>query len=631
MLESLRRGAGTWVAKIFMGLLVLSFAVWGIPALNFSDHGEVATVGDREITVPEFQRALRQQLDALSIRAGRRLTLEQARAFGIDRSVMATLINGAAVDEHARELNLGISDAVIATRIKTAREFMGADGEFNERQFQEILRNNNLSEQGFVSRQKQAEVRQQLSIAMLTGLQPPKPLLDAFHRYTGEVRTASFFTFDPDKVAKIAEPKDAEIKKHYDQNKSRFMTPEYRRLSMLVLGVDDVKKTISVSEPDLKAAYEAQKASFGTPEKRRVMQLVFSDAAGAEAAAKQLKSGKTFAEVAKGLGRKESEYDLGTVAKAGMLDKKLAEAAFKLEKDKVSDPVAGSFATALLLVTDVTPAKQQTFKEVRAKLLQSLQTERAQPEVQVLHDKIEDERAAGKTLKEIAAALNIKHLAINAIARDGKGTDGKLAFTHTQSAPILRAAFEGREGVEGEVVDLPDGGFAWVDVVSVTKPKQKDLKTVKAEVIEQLKAANLRKKLQAVATDVIKRLKSGATMEAVAKEIGGAVQTTQPLSRSGRHPILGRPAISQIFALREGSFGSVATPDGRSRILFKVTKVTPPPAATKQVKERQVSELARQLSDDVMVQYIASLEGRFGVTVNQAALRAALGLTEPHY
>ncbi len=203
MLESLRRGAGTWIAKIFMGLLVMSFAVWGIPALSFYDQGKVATVGDREITVPEFQRALQQQLNAYSIRAGRRLTMEQARAFGIDRSVMATLINGAAVDEHARELNLGISDSAIATRIKAAREFRGADGQFNERQFQEILRNNNLSEQGFVQRQKQTEVRQQLSIAMLTGLAPPKPLLDAFHRFSGEVRTAEFLILDAAKTVTV--------------------------------------------------------------------------------------------------------------------------------------------------------------------------------------------------------------------------------------------------------------------------------------------------------------------------------------------------------------------------------------------------------------------------------------------
>lgn len=629
MLESLRRGAGTWIAKIFMGLLVMSFAVWGIPALSFYDQGKVATVGDREITVAEFQRALQQQLNAYSIRAGRRLTMEQARAFGIDRSVIATLINGAAVDEHARELNLGISDAVIATRIKAAREFRGADGQFNPRQFQEVLRNNNLSEQGFVERQKQTEMRQQLSLAMLTGLTPPKPLLDAFHRFSGEVRTVELLVLDPGKTVTVSEPKQSEIKTHYDLTKKQFMTPEYRQLSLLVLDIGEVKKTITVSEADLKAAYETQKASFGTPEKRRVMQLVFTDRAAADAASKQIKSGKSFVDVAKGLGRNESEYDLGTVPQSGMIDKKLAAKAFALSKDKVSEPVTGSFATALLVVTDIQPGKQQSFADVRAKILNALQTERAQPEVQALHDKIEDERASGRSLKEIAGALNIKHFAIPASARSAKSPDGKIAFTHPQSAAILRAAFEGREGVEGEVIDLADGGFAWVDVVAITKPKQKPLSAVKADVTKRLKSLDLNKALQAFTAKAVTRLKGGVTLETIAKEQGGERKTTQPLSRSARHPVLGRAGISQIFSLRAGAFGSVATVDGKSRILFKVLKVTAPPIATKKIKDRQIALLTRQITDDVMVQYIASLEGKFGVSINQPGLRAALGIVEP--
>ncbi|MDN3719475.1 hypothetical protein QW131_10255 [Roseibium salinum] len=30
MLDALRRGAGTWIAKLFIALLILSFGIWGI-------------------------------------------------------------------------------------------------------------------------------------------------------------------------------------------------------------------------------------------------------------------------------------------------------------------------------------------------------------------------------------------------------------------------------------------------------------------------------------------------------------------------------------------------------------------------------------------------------------------------
>ena len=48
MLDAMRRSAGTWVVKIFLGVIVLSFAVWGIGDIfRVSPDSAVAEVGDR--------------------------------------------------------------------------------------------------------------------------------------------------------------------------------------------------------------------------------------------------------------------------------------------------------------------------------------------------------------------------------------------------------------------------------------------------------------------------------------------------------------------------------------------------------------------------------------------------------
>ena len=51
MLTQMRRGAGTWVAKLFIALLVVSFGIWGIADI-FRGFGvnQLAKVGDTEIT-----------------------------------------------------------------------------------------------------------------------------------------------------------------------------------------------------------------------------------------------------------------------------------------------------------------------------------------------------------------------------------------------------------------------------------------------------------------------------------------------------------------------------------------------------------------------------------------------------
>jgi len=67
MLDALRRGASSFLAKLLLGLLILSFGVWGIAdVFTGFGRGNVATIGDTDITVPEYDRVLRMELEGLS-------------------------------------------------------------------------------------------------------------------------------------------------------------------------------------------------------------------------------------------------------------------------------------------------------------------------------------------------------------------------------------------------------------------------------------------------------------------------------------------------------------------------------------------------------------------------------------
>ena len=76
MLSVLRESVGGWVAKIFIGLLALSFAVWGIADVFSGYRGTaLAVVGEQEITVDEFNFAFQRSIRTLSQRLGQNLTL----------------------------------------------------------------------------------------------------------------------------------------------------------------------------------------------------------------------------------------------------------------------------------------------------------------------------------------------------------------------------------------------------------------------------------------------------------------------------------------------------------------------------------------------------------------------------
>ena len=142
MLETMRRSISGWTAKILLGLLVLSFAVWGIgSSFNGGLSRTVISAGETEVTPSEYAFAYSQAINRVSQQIGRRLTTQEAATFGIDQSVTSQLIAGAVLDEQSRKLGLGVSDERLAQVITEDPSFQDASGSFSRSTFQAILRN----------------------------------------------------------------------------------------------------------------------------------------------------------------------------------------------------------------------------------------------------------------------------------------------------------------------------------------------------------------------------------------------------------------------------------------------------------------------------------------------------------
>ena len=89
----------------------------------------------------------------------------------------------------------------------------------------------------------------------------------------------------------------------------------------------------------------------------------------------------------------------------------------RLKKDELSKPVEGQFAVVLVRVSEIVPGKQRTYEEVKDEISDRLAEERANQEIQTLHDKVESERSAGKSLKEIGEQLKLHFREIAEIDR----------------------------------------------------------------------------------------------------------------------------------------------------------------------------------------------------------------------
>lgn len=628
MLDALRRGAQGWLAKLLFAVLIVSFGIiWNVSdAFRGYGQGAVAEVGGEDISARDFQRAFQDNLRSLKEEAGGRITAEQALLFGLDRQALEQLIAQAAVKAHSKELGLGLSDMELARGLQADPNFQGPDGKFSRVGFNNLLQQINLSEQAFFALRREDELRRQITDALRGAIVAPVPLVEGLNSWREEQRTLEHVQIDAAKVS-VPDPDEAKLRETYEANKQRFMTPEYRKVGLMLLTVDGLKKEVTLTDDELKAYYTENKAAYDQPERRRVQQIAFKDRAAAEAARKAILDGtRNFMDAAKDAGANESDVNLGLVEKSKLIDPKIADAIFSLERDKLSDVVEGRFATVLVRSVEIEPGKESTFDEVKDKVRDKLSGQRAANLLQDRIDLVEEGRNAGKTLSQIAAELKLSFIEADQVSSENKTPEGKTAIDNPNAEAILKDVFRATAGVTNDMIEVTSDSYAWFDVVSVTEPKQKPFDEVKDEVKAYYTDTERSRLIGELASKLVDRLKAGEEFAKVAVDAGGAVETTDSIKRQMSPPGLTTDGVKLAFTLPKGGAASAETSDRATRVVFQVKEIEPPATPSKEQADKIAIEIRTSLESDMLLGYIAGLKTDLGVTVNQTELKRATGV-----
>ncbi|HEV3241884.1 MAG TPA: peptidyl-prolyl cis-trans isomerase, partial [Methyloceanibacter sp.] len=530
ILETLRKGAGRAFGMILMGMLVISFAIWGIADI-FRGYGSqtLIQVGGTEITPQEYSRAQRDVLRAMSSDAGRSLSLQEARDAGLENRVLERLIGGAAVDTHAKSLRLGISDEALLQGILKDPAFQDSTGNFNPLALQQALRNMDLSEQGYLASERERNLRRQLLSTVGRTPAASQVFLNALNNYNNETRSLRYVVVPATAAGAVPEPTDEDLKRFYDNHQAKFTQPEFRKIGVLAVTPEMVKNKVQITDDDLKAVFDKEKDKLGTPERRRMQQIAFPDKAAADAAYQKIQSGTGFVDLAKEQGVSEINLDLGMLKRSDMADSAIGDAAFRLEKDKVSEPVTGALGkTVLLRVTEIQPGKIVTFEEAKPEFEKKILKDRAQSAILDLHDRIEDERGAGTQLSEVADKFKLTYKVFVQVDRQGKTPDGTVVNL-PQKTDLLNAVFATEVGVENDPLDAKDEGLIWYEVLGITPQQLKPFDQVKDDVKKDWSLDEQRTRLVKYTDDLVKQLSAGKVLEDLAKDLNTQVTPTEPL------------------------------------------------------------------------------------------------------
>ncbi|MDE2284622.1 MAG: peptidyl-prolyl cis-trans isomerase [Hyphomicrobiales bacterium] len=631
MLRGIRKASTNWLGRavmgVVLGLLVVSFAIWGINDI-FRGFGRstLAKIGHTEIGIDQFRRAYQDRLQQIERQVGHPLPPEQVKAIGLDRQVLGNMIAESAMDQRARQMRLGVSDAEIVRQITTDKVFLGPDGKFDRARFVQILRDAGYSEQRFMAEQRNVTVRRQIIESLTGGLQVPKAWLAAINQFQNQERTIEYVTLGPAQAGDIPQPTADQLKTYFEAHKILFRAPEYRKIVTVSVTPADLAAWMQISDADVKAAYDKDHSRYSVPERRHVEQIVFPNAADADAAEAKIKGGTTFAALAAERGLKEADTDLGMVKKSDVIDPVVADAAFALKDGEISAPVKGRFGTVIVTVSKIEPEVDKPLAEVAAQIRGDLAAGRAKGDVQSLHDKIEDDRAGGATLEQAAQKLNLPSGSFE-VDRSGRDPSGKVVNL-PHAAQVVNAAFNSEVGVDNDPIET-DGGYVWYSVTGITPAHARAFDDVKSEVEAHWREDEITSRLRAKASEIVDKLKAGTPFDAVAKADGLTVQTADKLKRQTRGTVSSKVVVAAFHTAKDG-FASVEGDQPEQWFVFRVTGIADPKPDTNLVEIKSLEDaVKRQISDDIQGQYVVSVEDKLGFSVNRAALDQALGNGRP--
>ena len=143
MMQWMHRISTSWVASIFMGLLALSFIVWGIAdVFTGMTSTALATVGSTEISSDAFSRSYRNFLRNQGQQLGMDITPDMAQKMGLGNVALQQLVSRTALDNTVARMGLTTSDAALSQNVRSQPSFHGITGQFDHNTFLQVIRNN---------------------------------------------------------------------------------------------------------------------------------------------------------------------------------------------------------------------------------------------------------------------------------------------------------------------------------------------------------------------------------------------------------------------------------------------------------------------------------------------------------
>ena len=624
MLKFLRSKASGVLGILLIGLLVIAFGLWGV-ADTFTgfSNSVIASVGDRKIQRQEFQVRYVQATRDFSRQLGTTLSAADAANLGITQQVLINMMGSAALYEAADDLGLGFSDDAIAQSILADPSFAGVNGQFDEPTFRAVLSQNGLNEKLFVEDQRRFHITNQLTDASIDRGLVPKLLIESLYKHFLERRIANYMILTLEQTDETGEPTDEELETFFNETKLRFAQPETRSGNALVVSPARFAELITIDRAALEEEYELSMSDFTVEETRKIDQLVLSNDAEAEKARKLIGENVPFVEIVDAVGQTLDNSDLGEVKRSDMISADLAEIAFAMEKDAVSDVIEGPLGYVVLRVRDVEPGSVLPFEAVEEQLRQRVIYDRALEDMLAFTETVEDELAGGETLENIGQRFDLDVIKIENITNNGKSLDGTQQVIMARYDQLATLMFDSAIGEDIPMQEMEDGTFIWLRLNEITPTVVPPLKEVRDAVTAEWKVDERSKLLQAMAEHMVKVGNETGSFKAAAEGFKRKPLVSEPMTRQISNDTFSEEAVTRLFNVGKDEFAWAGVGFGGEIIVMQVADIIEAEAGDSAARDIIFEGEQRKYHADLTNQFVLSLQDNYGTSINETNLNLA--------
>ncbi|MDX8383573.1 MAG: SurA N-terminal domain-containing protein, partial [Ghiorsea sp.] len=545
MLESMRSHAQGWIAKVILGAIILSFALWGVGDYFTGNQIEtVAEIDGQAINNVDFAATYQRQLASYSNMLGDQFSKELADQLGVKNETIQTMINRRLMLVEAESLGLVVPDQALLGTVQSTPQFQESNG-FSAARYQALTR-----QMGFQSaRDYEAYLRQSIIIDTLQKSISGNANISANEikeRFKAkfEQRILAALVVSPDDLQADIEVSDSQARDWYDAHLSQYQSPLKVSLEVVEINAEMLPTDLEISDADIQASYQSRLEEYSEAEQRKASHIlirVANDAAAdvlaiaqekIQAAKARLDAGEAFADVAKDVSDDVTASEggsLGFFAKGAMVEA-FEDAVFnQLKVGEVSDVVQTQFGLHLIALNEIQATKVTPLADVRDTIKQELLTQTQAEEAYRLSEELDNALGMEDSLKAAAASVNLSVRNLGTLSAERALAEPLLR----NSKELNKKAFSAMPGDAIEIVELEQGHYVALEVVQRFNPGDLAFEDVVARVYDDVRAAEAGKKAKSIANEILTAAKAGENIDALAQDFAQPKYISKMVLNSG--------------------------------------------------------------------------------------------------